>query len=107
MEIWVDADACPNVIKDILFRAAKRTKIHTTLVANHELAAFQLAAEIVERRRFQTFCLAAAYRDYPAQFLALFAHVAHLGTVGRRTVVRHVLQFLVADGDGEAVAESL
>ena len=37
MKIWVDADACPNVIKDILFRAAKRTKIHTTLVANHEL----------------------------------------------------------------------
>lgn len=34
MEIWVDADACPVVIKDILFRAAKRTNIKVTLVAN-------------------------------------------------------------------------
>jgi uncharacterized protein YaiI (UPF0178 family) len=37
MKIWVDADACPVVIKDILFRAATRTKIDTTLVANHAL----------------------------------------------------------------------
>jgi uncharacterized protein YaiI (UPF0178 family) len=35
MKIWVDADACPVVIKDILFKAAERTKIETTLVANH------------------------------------------------------------------------
>jgi len=34
MKIWVDADACPGVIKDILFRAAERTRVHTTLVAN-------------------------------------------------------------------------
>ena len=34
MKIWVDADACPIVIKDILFRAAERTKIETILVAN-------------------------------------------------------------------------
>ncbi|VAX01139.1 Protein YaiI [hydrothermal vent metagenome] len=34
MEIWVDADACPVVIKDIIFRAAQRTKIQVTLVAN-------------------------------------------------------------------------
>ncbi|NJL44783.1 MAG: YaiI/YqxD family protein [Leptolyngbyaceae cyanobacterium SM2_3_12] len=37
MEIWVDADACPGVIKEILFRAAKRVEIKTTLVANQEL----------------------------------------------------------------------
>ena len=37
MKIWVDADACPVVIKDILFRAAGRTKIHVTLIANHGL----------------------------------------------------------------------
>lgn len=35
MKIWVDADACPVVIKEILFRAAERTRIETTLVANH------------------------------------------------------------------------
>ena len=37
MKIWVDADACPAVIKDILFRAAQRTQIEMTLVANHAL----------------------------------------------------------------------
>jgi hypothetical protein len=35
MKIWVDADACPVVIKDILFKAANRAKIMTTLIANH------------------------------------------------------------------------
>ena len=35
MKIWVDADACPVVIKEILFRAAERTGITVTLVANH------------------------------------------------------------------------
>ena len=34
MKIWVDADACPVVIKEILFRAAERTQIPLTLVAN-------------------------------------------------------------------------
>jgi uncharacterized protein YaiI (UPF0178 family) len=34
MKIWVDADACPVVIKEILFKAAQRTGIETTLVAN-------------------------------------------------------------------------
>lgn len=37
MKIWVDADACPNVIKDILFRAAERVRVKTILVANHFL----------------------------------------------------------------------
>jgi uncharacterized protein len=34
LDIWVDADACPVVIKEIIFRAAERTKTKTTLVAN-------------------------------------------------------------------------
>jgi uncharacterized protein YaiI (UPF0178 family) len=34
MQIWVDADACPTVIKDILLRAADRARIRVTLVAN-------------------------------------------------------------------------
>jgi uncharacterized protein YaiI (UPF0178 family) len=34
MRIWVDADACPVAIKEILFRAARRTGIPVTLVAN-------------------------------------------------------------------------
>lgn len=34
MKIWVDADACPVVTREILFRAAQRTGIHLILVAN-------------------------------------------------------------------------
>jgi hypothetical protein len=37
MDIWVDADACPKVIKEILFRAAERAKVRVTLIANHAL----------------------------------------------------------------------
>ncbi|QDX80228.1 hypothetical protein B9N43_02490 [Denitratisoma sp. DHT3] len=38
MAIWVDADACPRPIKDILFRAAIRTGCELTLIANQMLA---------------------------------------------------------------------
>jgi uncharacterized protein YaiI (UPF0178 family) len=37
MVIWVDADACPGPIKEILFRAAERVRVRTVLVANHAL----------------------------------------------------------------------
>ena len=37
MKIWVDADACPGEIKELLFRAAQRTRTHVTLVANQPL----------------------------------------------------------------------
>lgn len=37
MRIWVDADACPAVIREVLFRAARRLAVATTLVANHHL----------------------------------------------------------------------
>ncbi len=38
MRIWVDADACPVVVKEILFRAADRTGVELTLVANQPLS---------------------------------------------------------------------
>ena len=38
MKIYVDADACPTVIKDILFRASQRTQIEVILVANQSLS---------------------------------------------------------------------
>jgi uncharacterized protein len=38
MRIWVDADACPKVIKEVLFRAANRTKTPIILVANQHLS---------------------------------------------------------------------
>jgi uncharacterized protein YaiI (UPF0178 family) len=37
MQIWVDADACPGEIKELLFRAAERRQIQVTLVANQSL----------------------------------------------------------------------
>ena len=37
MQIWVDADACPGEIKELLFRAAERKKFKLTLVANQSL----------------------------------------------------------------------
>ena len=38
LKIWIDADACPNVIKDILFRAAERRKLPLILVADRLIA---------------------------------------------------------------------
>lgn len=37
MTIWVDADACPSVVREILFRAAERTGTRLVLVANHAI----------------------------------------------------------------------
>ena len=37
MKIWVDADACPKAVKEILYRVAERTEISVTLVANSPL----------------------------------------------------------------------
>jgi len=37
MTIWIDADACPNVIKEMLYRAADRTHTQLTLIANQPL----------------------------------------------------------------------
>lgn len=37
MRIWIDADACPKVIKEIIFRASERTKIPVIMVANQPL----------------------------------------------------------------------
>ena len=40
MRIWVDGDACPKPVKDILFRAAERAQVKLTLVANRALFTF-------------------------------------------------------------------
>ena len=37
VRIWVDADACPRAVKDVIYRAARRTQIATTFVANQML----------------------------------------------------------------------
>lgn len=43
LQLWVDADACPNVIKDILFRAAEKRQVLCTLVANRFIPVPQVA----------------------------------------------------------------
>jgi uncharacterized protein YaiI (UPF0178 family) len=42
--IWVDADACPGAIKEILFRAAQRTGVSVTLIANQPLSIPRLSS---------------------------------------------------------------
>lgn len=37
MSIWVDADACPRAVKEVIFRAAQRSRVLTTLIANQML----------------------------------------------------------------------
>lgn len=53
-QIWVDADACPNVIKEILFRAADRVGIQVTLVANQ-------AIQVPRSRNIRTIRVAAGF----------------------------------------------
>ena len=43
MKIWIDADACPRVIKDIVFRASQRLQVPVNLVANTKLAKHESA----------------------------------------------------------------
>ncbi|MBA4696433.1 MAG: YaiI/YqxD family protein [Legionella sp.] len=38
MQLWIDGDACPKVIKDLLFRAAIRTQTFLSIVSNHTLS---------------------------------------------------------------------
>jgi len=52
MVVWVDADACPAQIKEILFRAAERTQIRTVLVANHALRVPK--SRFIEARQVET-----------------------------------------------------
>ena len=50
MTIWVDADACPNVIKEILYRAAERMQMPLVLVANQSLRVPDLFVRCASRQ---------------------------------------------------------
>ena len=52
MIVWVDADACPVQIKEILFRAAERVRVRTVLVANHALRVPR--SEFIEARQVES-----------------------------------------------------
>jgi len=53
-QIWVDADACPNVIKEILYRAAEREQLQVTLIANQPIGVprsrFVRSVQVCSRR---------------------------------------------------------
>src|SRR5512132_4221898 len=120
MQIWVDADACPQVIKEILFRAADRAQVVTTLVANTTLRVpssvfiksvrvrqgFDVADHwIVEQMRAGDLVITA---DIPlaAQVIARGAHALDPrgdlyseDNVRERLAVRNLMQELRSTGD--------
>jgi|SRR5690606_5697530 len=119
MQIWVDADACPAVIKDILYRAAQRWKIATTLVANQMLTT-PPSPLITARQVPRGFDVADAYivehaaagdlvitADIPlaAEVLAKQAYALSphgelytAGTIGERLAMRDMMQDLRDSG---------
>jgi len=80
MHIWIDADACPKPIREILFRAAERVQIGLTLVANQ-------AITVPRSRWIQTIRVAPGF-DVADQHIAerdnfSITHSAHIQIVAR------------------------
>ena len=120
MKIWVDADACPGAIKEILFRAAKRTGTQLTLVANQPLrtpssrfiSAVQVAAgfdvadnEIVRRAEANDLVIT---RDIPLAAEVIAKDVRALsprgekftkGNIGARLNMRDFLDTMRSSGE--------
>lgn len=123
MHIWVDADACPGVIKEILFRAAIKRFIPLTLIANHALrvppspyikavtvaSGFDVADdEIVKRVGAQDLVITS---DIPlaAEVLAKEAHVLTSrgerltpNNIGARLTMRDFLETMRSSGEHTA-----
>ncbi|MCB5187847.1 YaiI/YqxD family protein [Methylobacillus caricis] len=119
MQIWVDADACPVAIKEILFRAAERTGIMVTLVANKLLrvppsphiralqvpGGFDVAdQEIVQKLESGDLVITA---DIPlaAEVIAKGGHALNprgemydKGSIGERLAMRHFMEDLRSSG---------
>jgi uncharacterized protein YaiI (UPF0178 family) len=119
MHIWVDADACPKVIKDLLFRAADRWGISLTLVANQPLrtpsspyikvlqvpAGFDVADHIIVQHVRAGDLVVTADIPLAAQVLARGAHALNpRGTLYTREnmpeylTMRHVMDELRQSG---------
>jgi uncharacterized protein len=119
VKIWIDADACPKVIKEIVFRASQRLKVPVCLVANSDLSrshstfvtsirvkdGFDVADDYIAENAAPTDLVITA--DVP-----LAARVVEKGgvaldprgelyteeTIGDRLAMRNLLQGLRADG---------
>ena len=119
MQIWVDADACPNVIKEVLFRAAQRVSIQLLLVANKPLrvplspfirriqvaGGFDVADNyIVEHIQVcdvlvtADIPLAAAALARGAYVLSFRGEVFNADTIGERLVLRDLMETLRSGG---------
>jgi uncharacterized protein YaiI (UPF0178 family) len=70
MKIWIDADACPRVIKDIVFRASERLEVPVLLVANKDLSK--------QRSRLVTSVVVAEGFDVADDYIAEHAQVVDL-----------------------------
>lgn len=81
MRIWVDADACPGVIREILYRAAERMKVELVLVANRPL------------------------RTPPSRFIRTIQVAAGFDVADRRIVAEASAGDLVVTGDVPLAAE--
>ena len=119
MQIWVDADACPSAVKELLFRAAVRTKTKVTLVANQQLripkseyiacVPVQTGMDIADRRIVELIepgdlvitadiPLAANVVADGGQALNPRGELYTEANVGERLAVRNMLDDLRADG---------
>lgn len=119
MQIWVDADACPNVIKEVLFRAAQRVSVQLVLVANKPLrvphspyirciqvaGGFDVADNyIVEHLQVCDLLvtadipLAAAALARGAYVLSSRGEVFNSDTIGERLVLRDLMDTLRGSG---------
>lgn len=120
MQIWVDADACPAVVKEILYRAARRTGLRLTLIANqglsvppdHNITAIQVGAgfdvadnEIVRRCQpgdlviTADIPLAAEVLEKQAQVLNPRGEVLTRGNIGARLNMRDFMETMRASGE--------
>lgn len=119
MKIWVDADACPLVIKDILYRAAERRKIEIFLVANSYLktppsrlikflkvpSGFDNADEEIVKRAVAgdlivtaDIPLAAAVLEKQCLALSPRGEVFSSETIGERLAIRDLMSTLRSSG---------
>ncbi len=119
MQIWVDADACPSAVKELLFRAAVRTKTKVTLVANQQLripkskyiacVPVQTGMDVADRRIVELMepgdlvitadiPLAANVVANGGQALNPRGELYTEANVGERLAVRNMLDDLRADG---------
>jgi len=119
MAIWVDADACPNMIKQVLFRAAERTGVALTLVANHPVqvprprhiraltvgSGFDVADDEIVRRAAAgdlvitaDIPLAAELIEKQVQVLSPRGESWHAGNIGARLNMRDFLETLRSSG---------